>query len=155
MRMTMDPQGMGTDGPPRVVLDTNVVLDWLWFADPATRRLERAVSQQHVEWVVCAGTTVELVDVLARPQFIDISGQRRKSVLASIERWGRHCSCPERRHPLVCRDPDDQIFLDLALGCGARWLLTRDRALLELAPRAASWRCHIVEPGNWTLETSA
>jgi predicted nucleic acid-binding protein len=37
---------------------------------------------------------------------------------------------------LECRDPDDQTFIDLAVAAGARWLVTRDRALLELAREA-------------------
>ena len=31
-----------------------------------------------------------------------------------------------------CGDPDDQKFLELALACGAAFLVTRDAALLEL-----------------------
>jgi predicted nucleic acid-binding protein len=34
-----------------------------------------------------------------------------------------------------CADPDDQKFLTLAAHAGARWLLSRDRALLALHRR--------------------
>jgi predicted nucleic acid-binding protein len=37
---------------------------------------------------------------------------------------------------LLCSDPDDQVFLDLAVTRGASFLLSRDRALLKLARRA-------------------
>lgn len=37
---------------------------------------------------------------------------------------------------LICRDPDDQKFLDLALLVGASFLVTRDRALLDLGRHA-------------------
>jgi predicted nucleic acid-binding protein len=40
-----------------------------------------------------------------------------------------------RRQLPVCRDPDDQKFLEAALAAGARFLVTKDRALLELARR--------------------
>ena len=33
----------------------------------------------------------------------------------------------------ICRDPDDQKFLELARACRADFLITKDRALLELA----------------------
>ena len=42
----------------------------------------------------------------------------------------------ERARLPLCRDPDDQKFLEAALAARAEFLLTRDRALLELAPRA-------------------
>jgi len=35
----------------------------------------------------------------------------------------------------ACKDPDDQKFLELAVGAGATHLLTRDRALLKMARR--------------------
>jgi predicted nucleic acid-binding protein len=34
-----------------------------------------------------------------------------------------------------CRDPDDQKFLELARACGADFLVSRDRALLEIGRR--------------------
>jgi hypothetical protein len=41
-----------------------------------------------------------------------------------------------RALPLICRDRDDQKFLDLALLAGAPFLVTRDRALLDLGRQA-------------------
>ena len=35
-----------------------------------------------------------------------------------------------------CTDPDDQKFIDLALHCGAQWLLSHDRAVLKVADQA-------------------
>jgi predicted nucleic acid-binding protein len=35
----------------------------------------------------------------------------------------------------VCRDPEDQKFLELANDCAAHFLVTRDRALLVLGRR--------------------
>jgi predicted nucleic acid-binding protein len=50
---------------------------------------------------------------------------------------------------LHCTDPDDQVFIDLALVAGARWLVTQDRALLRLARRAALRGVVIVPPARW------
>jgi predicted nucleic acid-binding protein len=42
----------------------------------------------------------------------------------------------DEKNPLpVCRDPNDQKFLELARDCRADYLVTKDRALLELARR--------------------
>ncbi|MNV98231.1 hypothetical protein D3C71_1934650 [compost metagenome] len=50
-----------------------------------------------------------------------------------------------------CADPDDQKFLRLAYTSGARWLLSRDDALLVLARRTRreGW-FEILAPDAWT-----
>jgi predicted nucleic acid-binding protein len=40
----------------------------------------------------------------------------------------------------VCRDPDDQKFLEAALAARADFLVTKDQALLELAQRVSQFR---------------
>jgi predicted nucleic acid-binding protein len=45
-----------------------------------------------------------------------------------------------------CADPADQIFLEAALAARADFLVTRDRALLELARRNRSMQFRIVTP---------
>jgi predicted nucleic acid-binding protein len=56
-------------------------------------------------------------------------------VLATFDRWSCACSQPPGTGlpGLQCTDPDDQVFVDLALAEGARWLVTHDRALLRMA----------------------
>jgi len=39
-----------------------------------------------------------------------------------------------------CKDSDDQKFLELAARAGAQYLISKDQALLELAPRVAQFR---------------
>ena len=51
--------------------------------------------------------------------------------------------------PLRCRDPDDQMFIDLALSARAQWLVTRDRALLVLARRARLRGVTVIRPVDW------
>jgi predicted nucleic acid-binding protein len=63
---------------------------------------------------------------------------------------------PTPRALPVCSDPDDQKFLELALACGAGLLVTKDRALLELArhkTRPVPFR--IVEPAKLGIEIAA
>jgi predicted nucleic acid-binding protein len=50
----------------------------------------------------------------------------------------------ERAQLPACRDPDDQKFLEAALASRADFLLTKDRALLDLARRVTHFR--IVAP---------
>ena len=50
---------------------------------------------------------------------------------------------------LRCTDADDQMFIDLAVSHRARWLLSRDRAVLKLARRAAKQGVLIMPPEAW------
>jgi predicted nucleic acid-binding protein len=60
--------------------------------------------------------------------------RRIESVLSEVER----AMLP------ACHDPDDQKFMEAALAAGAHFLVTKDRALLELARRTL--RFSIVPP---------
>jgi len=51
----------------RVVLDTNVWLDWLLFEDPGVARLRALREQGAVEILIDAACEAELAGVLARP----------------------------------------------------------------------------------------
>ena len=46
----------------------------------------------------------------------------------------------DRKQLPLCRDPDDQKLLELALASCAQFLVTKDHALLELAKRVPSFR---------------
>jgi len=48
-------------------------------------------------------------------------------------------SAAERAELPACRDRDDQKFMEAALAARADFLVTKDRALLDLAPRTASF----------------
>jgi predicted nucleic acid-binding protein len=50
------------------------------------------------------------------------------------------------RCSLRCKDPDDQVFIDLAVHVGARWLFSKDAALLKLARRAQKFHGVQVTP---------
>lgn len=137
--------------PPRLVLDTNVVLDWLVFHDPRCRGLDAAIRQGQVQWLAAASLRDECRHVLAR----GVASQRQPDLAAIWSTWDRHAQmCPEPdalgHGPLSrCTDRDDQKFIDLARQHGARWLLTRDRAVLKLARHARPIQLAIVRPEDW------
>jgi uncharacterized protein len=117
-----------------VVLDTNVLLDLWLFDDPSVRSLREAIDAGILRPLRTTETDAEFVEVLQRARF-GLGESARATVL---ERWAA-CSEPSANvepAPLVCSDPDDQKFLDVAFSGGADLLLTRDKALLQLARRA-------------------
>ena len=134
---------------PTVVLDTNAVLDWLVFADPRIAPLAEAISCGHLCWLAVPHMRGELADVLARPALARF-GNRLGQALAAFDQRARICPDPPSIDAgLVCQDPDDQVFLDLALAEGASWLVTRDKALLALHRPARARLLSIVVPEAW------
>lgn len=119
---------------PGVVLDTNAVLDWLVFRDPGMQIWARAIEQARLQWLACAPMRDELQRTLAYAPLARWQPDPAQ-VLATFDRWSCACSLPHGTllPGLRCTDPDDQVFVDLALAEGARWLVTHDRALLRLA----------------------
>jgi len=122
---------------PLWVLDTNVVLDLLHFADPVAQPLLEALEAGRLRCVASEATVVELERVLAYPEFgIDVAGQG-----GLLDAYRRLCGAPLCLDPNAalprCSDPDDQKFLELAAASGAGALVTKDRALLKLRRRCA------------------
>jgi len=121
----------------RVVLDTNVVLDLVVFDDPGVAALRAAVEARRVTVLGSADCRAELQHVLAYPRFgLDIASQER--ALAWFDTHAEILDAPPACPPLPrCSDPDDQKFLELAWAGEADVLVTKDKALLELARRVA------------------
>jgi uncharacterized protein len=139
--------------PPSAVIDTNAVLDWLVFRDPSMAPLSSAIEAGHVCWVATLPMRDELASVLAR----GLEGRAPPDASPLWATWQRLCHevdtlatlSPAQR--LRCTDPDDQMFIDLAMASRARWLVTRDRALLRLARRARMHDVFITTPATLKL----
>lgn len=136
----------GPVGAPCAVIDTNVVLDWLLFADPRVRWLADAVRTRRLRWLATEAMLDELAHVLARP--FDARWQVDAPAILATVRLHVELVAPRAvpGQPLPCRDPDDQKFIDLALAWPAAWLFSRDRALLHLARRALPRGVRVLNP---------
>jgi putative PIN family toxin of toxin-antitoxin system len=129
---------------PRAVIDTNVLLDFWVFDDPAARPLRLAVESGRVNALRSGDTVDELTQVIMREKF-DLATDARFAILRD---WDRLATPLERvfAAPVACSDPHDQKFLDLAYTARADWLVTKDKALLKLARRARRDGVLIVSP---------
>jgi len=142
----------------RLVLDTNVWLDWLVFDDASAAPLAAAQAAGAIELCIDAACEAELARALGYrfgKVALDAAAQA-----ACLERCRArvHRDWTPRTVALRlpdCRDPDDQKFLALALACGAQALVTRDRALLETGRR---WKkvlpFAIVTPRAWAARSA-
>jgi putative PIN family toxin of toxin-antitoxin system len=119
-----------------VVLDTNIVLDLLLFQDPQVQGLHQALGRRELCWLATAPMREELVQVLSYPHLSLALARRSHSAAALLAQWDTRVtpadvapSCAVR-----CRDPDDQMFIDLAVMHRAA-LLSKDKLVLRLAKR--------------------
>ncbi len=129
----------------RLVLDTNIWLDWLVFADPGVMPIRDAVAAARAAVYMDERMEAELERVLAYDlgkHSIDAPAQA--SCLAVCRRTAlriEEIAAPVQLSSLpTCRDPDDQKFLEAALAARADFLVTKDQALLELARRVQEFR---------------
>jgi putative PIN family toxin of toxin-antitoxin system len=143
---------------PAVVLDTNVVLDWLVFRDATCPGLATMLQTRQLRWHVTATMRSELASLLPRPRFQRWAPDC-EHILNTFDRLAHVHSQPSCAigldARLRCRDPDDQKFIDLAVAIGARWLLSKDRALLALARPARTRGIEILTPAQWQRQTIA
>lgn len=139
---------------PEAVLDTNVLLDWLLFHDVRVAPMAQAVTEGRLRWISTEAMLAELAHVLTRP--FDPRWTVDAGAIVAAARQHAHVVTPPAvpGPPLVCRDPDDQKFIDLAVARPARWLFSRDRALLHLARRALVRGVTVIEPARWPSGTA-
>jgi predicted nucleic acid-binding protein len=134
-----------------IVLDTNVVLDWLLFRDPSSRSFAAAIAVQGLRWVASLAMREELASVLSR----GLAQARNTEPAVVLAAWDAQVTLVEAAPVLPsamglqCSDPDDQKFLDLAHAQRASWLLSRDSAVLKLARRARHLNLAISVPEHW------
>ncbi len=137
----------------KAVLDTNVWLDWLVFADAGVAPIVHGVERGALVVLGSEETRAEWLDVIARPQF-GLDARAQAAAAAAYDRVVRQ-SARAPSCALACRDRDDQKFVDLAIAERAGWLVTRDKALLALARRAArSHALAIVRPDAASLRAA-
>lgn len=133
-----------------LVLDTNVVLDLLHFDDAPARPLRHAIEAGRVRCVVSNATLDEWRRVLTYPEFALDTTQQTALVdryralalpqlaVAELPRKGtpvQNGSKSVRYSMPLCRDPDDQKFIELAAAVHAQGLVSKDNAVLRLRHR--------------------
>lgn len=138
----------------RVVIDTNVVLDLLVFNEPGHARqiapLREALWHNRLQWLATPAMRIELGRVLGYPKLaprVQHYGQSTETVLQAYDRLVCVLEAAPRA-PFACRDPDDQVFIDLA--CAHRTLLlSKDDAVLCMRRRLATVGVSVLSPLQW------
>ncbi len=120
---------------PRVVIDTNLVLSALVFAQGRLAPLRHAWQGTHCQPLISSVTAAELMRVLAYPKF-KLTDAEQQELLADYLPYCTTVRMPAKppRTP-ACRDPFDLPFLQLAVAGKVAYLVTGDQDLLSLAGR--------------------
>lgn len=121
---------------PVVVIDTNVVLDLWIYQDPATPPLLSALQQGQLRWVATVPMREELLRVLDYPHIAQRRTRDALSVLDVLAQFDRLVQLQDVavKAAYLCKDPDDQKFIDLAVTHKAL-LLSKDKQVLRMTNR--------------------
>ena len=123
-----------------IVIDTNIVLDLLVFDDPRWVPLRAALAAGELRWLATAAMREELLRVLGYPLIarrLQKDARQPDEVMAAFDAQVHTVATVPARARFVCKDPDDQIFIDLAVAQAAR-LLSKDQAVLSMRKRLAT-----------------
>ena len=119
-----------------VVVDTNVALDLLIFSDPRTAPLRMLLAQGRLTWIATQVMRDELERVLAYPHIVERMDYYRvgaAQVLAAFDAQAQLVGIAPKV-AYVCKDADDQKFIDLAAAHRAI-LLSKDKAVICMRKR--------------------
>ncbi|MGD0999696.1 MAG: putative toxin-antitoxin system toxin component, PIN family [Candidatus Brocadiia bacterium] len=132
--------------PPRVVLDSNVVISAFLFGGPPARVLDCALAGA-VQCFTPVPILDEVRDVLQRPKF----GLSPAQAVALVEEFRDLCQVvtPAEKVRAVPADPDDNMILACASAAGASLIISGDAHLLSLG----RWRAiRILSPAEFIRE---
>ena len=118
------------------VLDTNIILDLFVFKDPATAPLRHCIEAKEIRWIATTAMRDELEGVLSYPHIVPRLAFHQlapSDVLAQFDLYTQIMPAAPRT-TAICKDPDDQQFIDLAVAHGAL-LLSKDNAVLCMSKR--------------------
>jgi putative PIN family toxin of toxin-antitoxin system len=113
----------------RLVLDTDVVLSGLRSTIGASRVLLRAVEARVVTPLVSVATVIEYEAVLKRPENLRATGLAPDDVdrfLDALIARASHVTTWFQQRPSI-RDPDDELFVELAVNGRAEAIVTFNR----------------------------
>jgi putative PIN family toxin of toxin-antitoxin system len=116
----------------RLVLDTNVVVSAMLFRSETARLLE-LWRERRFRLVASRAILAEYERVLLYPRF-KLRPEEAAAIMAEYVR--PYCEVwRDAGGPRVCRDPDDDKFLQCAVSAAADGLVTGDSDILSCGPK--------------------
>ena len=135
-----------------VVFDTNVLLDIFVFNDFRAIHLKQALINGQIHALASPKTFEELADVVSRPLFC-LEQIHQENILTEWRSLARTIDDEILINaPWQCRDPDDQVFLNIAYTAKPCMLISKDNEVLKLANKATKESVYITSDYNAILE---
>ncbi len=114
------------------VFDTNSLIS-ANLSPSSTNRKAYDKAREIGITVYSDSTFTEFTEAFLRPKFDKyISGEKRLQAIAAFEKIGQPIRVSINID--ICRDPNDNKFLELAIEAGAACIITGDKDLLVLHP---------------------
>lgn len=119
--------------PPRVVIDTKLVLSALVFPQGRLTPLRHTWQGAHCQPLLSSATAAELLRVFAYPKF-KLAAAEQRELLADYLPYCTTVRMPAKLPSTpTCRDPLDAPFMQLVIVGKADYLVSGDHDLLSLA----------------------
>jgi putative PIN family toxin of toxin-antitoxin system len=116
----------------RIVFDTNVLISALMFEDSIPAQIFFLAIEKG-EVLISTALTTELHEVIYRPKFDKyITDSQREDFMLALVETSTLVDVTESID--VCRDPKDNMILELAVSGKAKVIVTGDSDLLDLHP---------------------
>jgi predicted nucleic acid-binding protein len=120
--------------PPRVVLETSVVVSALMFGGGCGAQLRLAWQEGYFRPLLCKVTLLDLTHTLARPQ-LGFSHLEQQQLLGDYLPHALKVRVPEADHRTPGDEPAGLAFVRLAMAGKAHVLVTGDTELLAMQGR--------------------
>ncbi len=111
------------------VLDTNILLDLVYWNDAHVRALFEALTRGEAFALFDEETLFEFALVLDCKNF-SLTKEKKEALFRQALSWGSLATRPSESAPTRCKDTDDQKFLNLAF-CYKVPLISKDKLVLK------------------------
>lgn len=141
-------------GQMPLILDTNIVLDLFVFNDPEVALLKTALLAHELNWIATPDMRIELARVLTYPKIVPRMAFYQVTAADVLGKFNQLATlvAPAPKAPWLCKDPDDQRFIDLAVQHKAT-LLSKDQAVLCMAKRLLTAGAVVQKTSNFTASS--
>jgi uncharacterized protein len=123
----------------KIILDTNVLISALIFSGQPSIVLKKCFEDYNIQLYSSKAIYEEIKDKIENGRVDKIAHKvkvfltkENKTEFLDILKSQCHFYTPKKQFK-TCRDPKDDMFLDLAIEVGADFIITGDKDLLEIS----------------------